>query len=166
MDILQGARNILLHNNNPSQPADYALTAYNVYLSLDPYLRPVRRFIYDTQARTYPIMLPYLNKAAVLAQDSPAIISVGVLLLFLLIAMQVLNFVRRVMVFWIRLMVRVTFWGGVVMLVAAVWQRGVGKTAEDAVGWGRELNEVWWREYRKWEGYQNQGRVNARASWR
>ena len=70
--------------------------------------------------------------------------------------------------FWIRLMVRVTFWGGVVMLVAAIWQRGVGRTVEDAVGWGRELSEVWWREYRKWEGYQNlkTGTVNARAGWR
>ena len=141
----------------------YALNAYDLYNSADPYIRPIRSAIYQLQVRAYPIILPYLNRAAVLAQDSPGIITVGVLLLFLLIAMQILNFIRRVMMFWIRLITRVMFWGVVVLMVAAVWQRGVGRTVDDIAEWGRELNEVWWREYRRWEGYQKQAQRGGRT---
>lgn len=144
----------------------YAISAYQLYHRADPYLRPVRSFIYNLQARSYPIILPYLNKAAVLAQDSPAIISVGIFALIVLVALQVLNFAHRFFMFWVRLVTRIFFWGGLVLLGAAVWQRGVGRTAEDVVMWGNELRDVWWREYRKWEGYQNQGKVNAGVGWR
>jgi hypothetical protein len=124
------------------------------------------------------MLLPYLNTAAELAHKSPAIITVGILLLFLLIAMQVLNFIRRAMVWWLKFVMRITFWAVVVLIISAVWQKGLEMTVRDLVSWGQELNEVWWREYRKWEGYQNQGRnhgrnqgpmlgrTNARASWR
>jgi hypothetical protein len=124
------------------------------------------------------MLLPYLNTAAELAHKSPAILTVGILLLFLLIAMQVLNFIRRVMVWWFKFMMRVAFWTVVVLIISAVWQRGLDRTIGDLVVWGKELNEVWWREYRRWEGYQNQGqnlgqnqgqrlgRTNARAGWR
>jgi len=92
--------------------------------------------------------------------------------------MQVLNFIRRMMVWWFKLVMRIAFWTVVVLVISAVWQRGLERTAGDLVGWGQELSEVWWREYRRWEGYQNQGRpqgrnpgpmmgrTNARASWR
>lgn len=75
--------------------------------------------------------------------------------------MQVLNLMRRVMLFWVRLTTKLVFYGGVVLLGAAVWQRGVGRTADDLVGWAGELSEVWWREYRRWEGYQNQAQRAA-----
>jgi uncharacterized protein YggT (Ycf19 family) len=149
------------------------MQALHIYNSCDPYLRPVRRFVTSAQQTTYPVILPYLNRAAVLAQDSPAILSVGVLLLLLLIAMQVLNFIRRVMVFWFRLCVRLAFWAVVVLVISAVWQRGLQRTMEDLVGWGMELRDVWQKEYKRWDGYQNQhrsqshmGRTQAKASWR
>jgi Nuclear pore assembly and biogenesis len=149
------------------------MQALHIYNSCDPYLRPVRRFVTSAQQTTYPVILPYLNRAAVLAQDSPAILSVGVLLLLLLIAMQVLNFIRRLMVFWFRLCVRLAFWAVVVLVISAVWQRGLQRTMEDLVGWGMELGDVWQKEYKRWDGYQNQhrsqshmGRTQAKASWR
>jgi len=78
------------------------------------------------------------------------------------------------MVWWFKLVIRLAFWAVVVLIISAVWQRGVERTVRDLVGWGQELSEVWWREYRRWDGYQNQGwnqgavlgRTNARASWR
>jgi hypothetical protein len=149
------------------------MQALHIYNSCDPYLRPVRRFVTSTHQTTYPVILPYLNRAAVLAQDSPAILTVGVLLLLLLIAMQVLNFIRRVMMFWFRLCVRLAFWAVVVLVISAVWQRGLQRTMEDLVGWGIELRDVWQKEYKRWDGYQNHhrsqapmGRTQAKASWR
>lgn len=143
-----------------------AMRVYEIYNGLDNYLGPMRRLGWDVQARAYPVVLPVLNKLAVLAQDSPAILTVGVLLLFLLVAMQVVNTVRRVFAFWMRLVMRLTFWGGLAVLVATVWQRGVGRSVEDVSTWGRELSDVWWREYNRWDGYQGQGRATAGASWR
>ena len=166
MDVLQGKRSATYHPTKRSRITDIIVQAYGYYLSLDPYLRPLRRAVYELQARLYPILLPYLNRTAVLAQDSPAILTVGILLLFLLMAMQVFNFVRRVMAFWLRRVMRVTFCGGIVMLGAAVYQRGMGRTAEDVGGWAQEINDVWWREYRRWEGYQNHQRTPAKATWR
>jgi hypothetical protein len=166
MDIIQGAYSPHhpLAKSNPFP--GYALNAYDLYNSADPYLRPIRSSLASLQSRAYPIILPYLNNAALMAQDSPGIITVGILLLFLLIAMQILNFIRRVMMFWIRLMTRIMFWGGVVLLGAAVCQRGVGRSVEDIAEWGRELSDVWWKEYRRWEGYQNQARRSStRGSW-
>ena len=77
-------------------------------------------------------------------------------------------------------MFQVLFYGGIVVLVMVVWQRGVGRTVGDLAEWAREIKDVWWKEYRRWEGYQNQGRVsgvvgggrygvragNARTAWR
>ena len=105
----------------------YALNAYNLYNSADPYLRPIRTGMSQLQSHLSPLVLPYLNRLAVLAQDSPGILTVGVLLLFLLIVMQILNFVRRVMMFWVRILTTLVFYGAVVLLGAAIWQRGVGE---------------------------------------
>ena len=77
------------------------------------------------------------------------------------------------MVFWFRLCVRLAFWAVVVLVISAVWQRGLQRTMEDLVGWGMELRDVWQKEYKRWDGYQNQhrsrphmGRTQAKASWR
>jgi uncharacterized protein YggT (Ycf19 family) len=164
MDLVQGASTLLLYasSNEDSRRVEFASQVLHIYSTADPYLRPIRRFIFQTQRQIYPILLPYLNTAANLAHKSPAIITVGILLLFLLIAMQVLNFIRRVMVWWFKLVMRIAFWTVVVLVISAVWQRGPERTVGDLVGWGQELSEVWWREYRRWEGYQNQGRTQGR----
>ncbi len=134
-------------------------------------------------AQCTPILLPYLNRAAALAQESPAIVSLGALLLVLIIAMQILAFFRRMMMFWIRLIVKLGSWGAIGILLGVVWQRGLGRTAMDLAAWTEELRAVWWREYRKWEDYQNRdgglgqaqgrggnlgsgGRGNAGSAWR
>lgn len=140
---------------------------------MDPYLRPVRQFFWDFQSTCYPILLPYLNRLAVFAQESPSVVSLAVLLLVLAIMLQILSWVRRMMVWWFRLVTRVMFWGTVVVLASVVWQRGLGRTLQDVMMWGEELSDVWWREYRRWEGYQNMrrdqgaaGGASAKASWR
>lgn len=58
-------------------------------------------------------------------------------------------------------MFQVLFYGGIVVLIMVVWQRGVGRTLGDLAEWAQEIKDVWWREYRRWEGYQNQGRVRG-----
>lgn len=143
------------------------MMAYQCYNTLQPYLNEIYSSLSQLQSRLYPVVLPYLNRLAVLAQDSPAVISFGALLLLLVITVQIVNFVHRVIMFWTKLVMRLMFWAAVAVLIATVWQRGLGRTVDDVSQWGDELRTVWWKEYRRWEGYQNQmGRVNAGSNWR
>jgi hypothetical protein len=77
--------------------------------------------------------------------------------------MQILNFARRIIMFWTHIMLQVLFYGGIVVLVMVVWQRGLGRTVGDIAEWANEIQEVWWTEYRRWEGYQNQAQAQGRA---
>jgi len=74
------------------------------------------------------------------------------------------------MAWGIRLVFWATFWGAVVMLASVVWQRGLGRTASDVVEWGREINEVFWREYERAEGnkaaQRGMGTARGKGSWR
>lgn len=171
MDILQGVFAPLppraegTHRPlTPRSPPDYQGELHTIYTYLSPYLTPVLRFLLSLQRTLYPMVLPLLNRAAVFTQDSPAIISVGILVLLLVISVQILNFARRILMFWTRLVMRLTFWGGLAVLGMVVWQRGVATTAMEVVGWTRELADLWLREYRRWEGYQNQGQAARGAA--
>jgi len=183
MDIFQGAqadpRNSPFIGPANSLRADFTPYLLTLYHHLHPYIRSATSLISTIQSNLTPVLLPALNRAATFAQDSPAVITVGLLLLLLVISMQILNFARRIIVFWTRIMFQVLFYGGIVVLVMVVWQRGLGRTVGDLAEWAQEIKDVWWREYRRWEGYQHQGRVrnaggrrygvsggNARTAWR
>lgn len=141
---------------------ELAYQALHLYHQVGPYLTPLRTSISTISAQAQPLLLPILNRAAVFAQESPALISVGVLLLFLLIAVQILSFAKRILMWWFRLVVWIVFYGLFAVLLAVVWKRGIGRTVEDLAAWGQHLGEFWWDEYRKWEGYQN--RAAARGT--
>jgi hypothetical protein len=170
MDIFQGAQADTLSSaflgTANSLCADYTPYLVTLYHYLNPYIRSATSLLSTIQSTLTPFLLPALNRAAVFAQDSPAIITVGLLLLLLVISMQILNFARRIVVFWTRIMFKVLFYGGIAVLMMVVWQRGLGRTVGDLVEWAQEIKDVWWREYRRWEGYQNQGRVRGAGSRR
>jgi hypothetical protein len=142
---------------------DYTPYLLSIYRALDPYIRSATSLLFSIQSQLTPYLLPLLDRAASFATDSPAVITVGLLLLLLVVSMQILNFARRLIVFWTRIMFQVLFYGGLVLLVMVVWQRGVGRTVSDLVEWAEEIRQVWLMEYRRWEGYGNQGRVKART---
>jgi hypothetical protein len=168
-----------LLKQKPYPRTEYALTITHNISNLTPYLLPIYNTLQQslTTVRTQvaPIVLPHVNKALVLAQDSPGIISVGILILLLLIVLQIVNIVRRIMMFWVRLLTRILFWGGIALVIAVVWQRGLSRSANDLLNFGQEISDVWWGEYRRWEGYQNRGKQKqqqfagyskAGSSWR
>lgn len=166
MDLFQGTQAYISWSHYYSNTIlpDYTPYLLTLYNHLHPYIRSANSLLFTLQSKITPFLLPLLNRAAIFAQDSPAIITVGILLLLLVISMQILNFARRLIVFWTRIMFQVAFYGGIIVLVMAVWQRGVGRTLGDLAEWAREIRDVWWREYRRWEGYQNQGRVRGAPS--
>ncbi|TVY26845.1 hypothetical protein LHYA1_G004447 [Lachnellula hyalina] len=154
---------------------ELALQTISLYHFLTPYLTPLTSTLNSAYTHIYPIALPYVNRLLILAHDSPALVSVALLLLFLLLAMRILGAVQRLVVWCFRLILRTAFYGGVVVLGCVVWQRGVERTARDVGAWGKVLAEVWGREYERWEGYQKlqqqqQGQVGGGvgkgSSWR
>ena len=113
-----------------------------------------------------------LDQLSQLAQDSPAIISLGVLLLTVYISMRIMGILQRMVAFGARLVFSLVFYGMIVVFAMFVYQRGIDRTASDAMEWAQEVQRVWVREYGRWEQLQNQasgakmaGR-NARAKWR
>lgn len=135
-----------------------------LYHTASPYLSTVQAQLSSLYTQALPLMSPLLDRVAIFTHDSPAIVSVAILLLVLILAMKLLGFVQRLVMWWVRMVVRLTVLCVVVVLVSVVWQRGVGRTAEDLAGWLSELGEVWWREYRRWEGYQRESQMRGGGS--
>lgn len=118
-----------------------------------------------------PLARPLLIQLSNLAHDSPAIVSLGVLLVALYISMRVMGFMQRMVAFGARLIFGLVFYGAIVVFGMMVYQRGVERTASDIVGWAQEIQRVWVREYGRWEQVQNQasggrGQGSARERWR
>lgn len=71
---------------------------------------------------------------------------------------QVLAYLRRLMMWWTRMAMRLVFWSLVVGLGAVVWRRGLETSVQDAVYWGGKvagfaegIKNVFWAEYRRYE---------------
>jgi hypothetical protein len=70
---------------------------------------------------------------------------------------------RRLMMWWMRLVARIVFWSIVVCIIAVVWERGVERTVWDLLSWAQEVRTVWWSEYRRWEGIKVAAQSNPGA---
>ncbi|KAL6895799.1 hypothetical protein HDV57DRAFT_25436 [Trichoderma longibrachiatum] len=77
----------------------------------------------------------------------------------------VLNWVRRLVLWWTRLVFRAFFWALVAVFAAWVWNRGVVESARDAAvlgakvaGYVAVLKDVWVDEYKRYEGQQASGK--------
>ncbi|TFB06117.1 hypothetical protein CCMA1212_001897 [Trichoderma ghanense] len=77
----------------------------------------------------------------------------------------VLNWIRRLVLWWTRLVFRAFFWAMVALFVAWVWNRGFLESARDAAvlgakvaGYVAVLKDVWVDEYKRYEGQQASGK--------
>jgi hypothetical protein len=79
---------------------------------------------------------PYLITplSRLLASSTPDLVSVLLLLVILVVSLKVLDYVRRVIMFWVMLAVRVVFYGSVVALGCYVYSVGLEKAGRD-LGW-------------------------------
>lgn len=135
----------------------------SLYRTLDPYVRSASSALWSLEAQLTPLLRPLLDGAAAWAQDSPAVVGVGLMLLLLLVGLHILNLARRLVLFGARVVFRALFYLALVALVLALCQRGVTRTLADLADWAAEIQQVWWAEYRRWEGYGNQGHARARS---
>ena len=116
---------------------------YNTYYTpYEPYLRPVRRYLYLAQSYSYRYIFPYLwptykvfskllGKAL---NDTPDIAALALLAFVLLVSLKLLDMLRRQIMYWISMAIRLAMWAGVALLGVYVYHRGVEQSIED-LGW-------------------------------
>ena len=89
------------------------------------------------------IINPLLTKLL----HSPDVPSILLLLLVLFISYKVLDLAYRSIMFWIRMSIRLAFYGGLVLIALWMYQRGADGVGADLAYVGREWN----KEYQGWK---------------
>ncbi|KAF7559156.1 hypothetical protein G7046_g4992 [Stylonectria norvegica] len=121
----------------------------------------------------YPIVRPLLDRLLALMADNQGVVGVAVSLAVLAVVVVVLNWVRRLLLWWTRLTMRVAFWAVVLAVAAWVWERGVFESLRDVtvvgskvVGYLAVLKDVWVNEYHRYEAQQEMAGRDRRTSGR
>ncbi|KAG6011700.1 hypothetical protein E4U43_008163 [Claviceps pusilla] len=155
------AASVRQHLLNPRAP----LQIYKRQLSLH-----IQRALESLQ----PHLQPLLDKFTELVVDNQSIMGMVLLLALLTGVVVVMNWIRRLIMWWTRLAMRAVFWACVVLVVAWVWNRGVWESVRDGVvvggkvvGYLAVLKDFWMQEYERYEANGSRGRgTRGRSSYR
>jgi hypothetical protein len=105
-----------------------------------------------------PHVQPLVDKLLALVFDNQGVTGIVALLCLLTAVVVVMNWIRRLILWWTRLVLRLVFWSAVVVLLAWVWNRGVMESVADAAvvggrvaGYLGVLKDFWWQEYERYE---------------
>lgn len=138
-------------------------------------IQTLRRQFADILSTIYTeIMSPVLDRASQALMNSPDVVFFAALALAVLLAVQVLLWVRRLVAWLTSLVVRLIFWSCVIAAAAVVWQRGPDQAARDLAAFVgavsgysvlvyRYTRDVWLREYERYEAQQNLGSAAGRS---
>ncbi|CAK7275221.1 hypothetical protein SEPCBS119000_006585 [Sporothrix epigloea] len=109
---------------------------------------------------------PVLDRIASAAYNAPDIVVLLLVVVLLVLLLQVLSLVRRLVAWWTRMLFRLIFWSGVVLVIAAMWQRGLAQSAQDAAaivgrlyGYASFVGDIWRAEYEKYQQQQVQAQA-------
>lgn len=87
----------------------------------------------------YPIVQPVLEKILALVSDNQGAVGVAATLALAAAVIIILNWVRRLMLWWTRMVFRLMFWSLVIAVAAIVVQRGPMQTAKEVVVVGSKI---------------------------
>lgn len=141
------------------------------YRPYEAYLRPIRRTLYLSQSYFYRWIFPTLypgykasDRAArallgsTSSGDAPSLATLAVLALTALVAFKMLDMLRRSIVYWMGVALRLALWLSMAALGVYVWQRGVARSVEDfgfvlglLAGWGDEGERIGKGRAARWE---------------
>jgi hypothetical protein len=120
----------------------------------------------------YPLAAPLIDRVLVFLDESPEMVSLAVIAVLTVVMIVILNWVRRIMLFWTRLAFRMVFLAMMVAFASALYQRGFMNSTRDAVvlvskvaGYMAAMKDVWISEYQRYDaqakGYGDFGRRSA-----
>jgi hypothetical protein len=78
----------------------------------------------------------------------PDLTSILVLVVLLFASFKILDMAYRAVMFWVNLVLKLAFWGGLATMGFWVWHRGVDGFTEDV----QNLIEFWAGSYQKYSG--------------
>ncbi|KAL7950625.1 hypothetical protein V8C42DRAFT_126236 [Trichoderma barbatum] len=112
-----------------------------------------------------PLVQPVAERGMAALAQHQGMLDVLLPLATVVATLVVLNWIRRLVLWWTRLVMRAVVWAALVALAAWVCNRGVLESARDAavigakvMGYMAVLKNVWLDEYKRYEGQQASGR--------
>jgi hypothetical protein len=127
---------------------------------------------YRAAEAVYPLLEPLVNRALGLAAENEGLVGLAVVVAAVAAVIVVMNWIRRLLLWWTRFVVRMAFWAVVVALCAVAWERGLARTARDCAvlggklaGYAAALKDVWLAEYHQYEA-QRMGSAGAHGRHR
>lgn len=136
-----------------------------------------RQLVYGGE-QAFRVIRPYaqmlVDRVIEFLQESPDIVAFAIVLGFLALALQIVLYIHRVMMFWTRLAMRTIMWALVAVVIAIVWQRGPETAFHDVLmftgklaGYLSLVKDIWLSEYRKYDAQtKNSGKMGSGRSRR
>ncbi|CEI64073.1 unnamed protein product [Fusarium venenatum] len=120
-----------------------------------------------------PIIEPILDRVMILLAENQGLVGVIASLLVLATVVIILNWIRRLLMWWTRLAMRIVTWAFMFALAAWIWERGVFESARDMtvigariLGYLAVIKDVWLQEYDRYEAQQGMAGTRGPASGR
>ncbi|KAL4730391.1 hypothetical protein ACLX1H_002425 [Fusarium chlamydosporum] len=136
-ELAQTVQKHILHPSSPVQ-----IVARNV---LDQ-----AQNLLDTVA---PILEPIFDRVMILLAENQGLVGVIASLVVLATVVIILNWIRRLLMWWTRMAMRIMTWAFLFALAAWIWERGVFESARDMtvigakiVGYLTVIKDVWLQE--------------------
>ncbi|KAG5916992.1 hypothetical protein E4U09_006666 [Claviceps aff. purpurea] len=157
----------------PDLAASLRQHLFNPRAPLQIYKRQLSWYLHRGLASIQPHVQPLVDRLTDLVFDNQSLMGMVVLLAVLAGVVMVMNWIRRLVMWWTRLALRAVFWAGVMLVVAWVWNRGVGESLREGavvggkvVGYLGLLRDFWVQEYERYEANGSRGRgTRGRSSW-
>lgn len=122
------------------------------------FLRKASLSIQYAVGAVLPVISPLIDRLLDAMSENQGATGLIVALAVITAVVVVMNWLRRLVVWWTRQLARVAFWAVVALVVAAVWERGLTRSARDVVvfaskfvGYLAALKDVWVDEYNHYE---------------
>lgn len=120
---------------------------YQAYQTYSPYARQAWSLI--STARSYAFLL--VDQVS----RKPDLATIALLLVVIFVSLKILDILWQTLMFWVRLVRRVVFWGGLVVLAMWMWTRGPEGVIEDLSYWAG----VWQQEKDQWVERERTARI-------
>ncbi|KAH6898446.1 hypothetical protein B0T10DRAFT_109275 [Thelonectria olida] len=154
-DLVDSIRTHVLHPHAPLQVLRRSLTLH------------AQRLL----SAAYPVVQPLLERLLGAMAENQGLVGVIASLLVLATFLVVLNWIRRLLMWWTRFTLRIATYAAFVGVAAWVYDRGIFESARDVavigakvVGYMAVLKDVWVDEYNRYEAQQGMATGRVRSS--
>ena len=121
-------------------------------------LRKASLFAHRAVGAVLPVLNPLVDRLFDAINENQGATGLILALAVVTAVVIIMNWIRRVVMWWTRLVARITFWAFIALAVAAAWERGFLQSARDVVvvvskfaGYLAALKDVWISEYNHYE---------------